>query len=56
MMVNLEQFEEMLNIESKRPSMKCKVSKDNNSAIELAKAPKIRLRKKHIALKYHHFR
>ena len=36
--------------------MKCKVFEDNNGAIELAKAPKIRPRTKHIALKYHHFR
>ena len=36
--------------------MKCKVLEDNNGAIELAKAPKILPRTKHIALKYHHFR
>ena len=46
----------MLNVESKRPSVKCKVSKDNNGAIKLAMAPKIRPRTKHIALKYHHFK
>ena len=46
----------MLNIESKRPSVNSKVFEDNNGAIELAKAPKIRPRTKHIALKYHHFR
>ena len=45
-----------MNIESKRPSVKCKVFEDNNGAIELAKAPKIRLRTKHIALKCNHFR
>ena len=44
-----------MNIESKRPSVKCKVFKDNNGAIELSKAPKIRPRTKHISLKYHHF-
>ena len=37
-------------------SVKCKLFKDNNRAIELSKAPKIRTRTKHIALKYHHFR
>ena len=41
-----------MNIESKRPSVKCKVFKDNNGVIELAKAPKICPRTKHIALKY----
>ena len=56
MMEHLEQLEKMLNIESKRTSLKCKLFKDNNSAIELAKDPKIRPCTKHIALKYHHFR
>ena len=52
---NLEQLEKTLNIELKRQSVKCKVFEDNNSAIELAKAPKIRPCTKHIAIKYHHF-
>ena len=56
MMEHLEQLEKTLNIESRRPSVKCKVFEDNNGAIELAKAPKIRPRTKHIALKYHRFR
>ena len=56
MMEHLEQLEKTLNIESKRPSVKCKVFEDNNGTIELAKAPKIRPRTKHIAHKYHHFR
>ena len=56
MIENIEQLEKTLNIELKRPSVKCKVFEDNNGAIELAKAPKIRPCKKHIALKYHHFR
>ena len=33
LMEHLEQLEKTLNIESKRPSVKCKVFKDNNSAI-----------------------
>ena len=45
-----------MNIESKRPIVKCKVFEDNNGVIELAKAPNIRPRTKHIPLKYHHFR
>ena len=56
MMEHLEQLEKTLNIESKRPSLKCEVFEDNNGAIELSKAPKIRPRTKHITLKYHHFR
>ena len=56
MMEHLEKLEKTLNIESKRPIMKCKVFEDNNSVIELAKAPKIRPRTKRISLKYHHFR
>ena len=56
MMEHLEQLEKTLNIESKRPSVKCKLFEDNNDAIELAKAPKIRHRTKHISLKYNHFR
>ena len=36
--------------------MKCKVFEDNNGAIELSKAPKIRPCTKHIALKYYCFR
>ena len=55
-MEHLEQLEKTLNIESKRPSVKCKLFEDNNGAIELAKAPKIYPRTKYIALKYHHFR
>ena len=56
MMEHLEQLEKTLNIESKRPSVKCKVFEDNNGAIELARALKIRPRTKQIYLKYHHFR
>ena len=56
MMEHLEQLKKTLNIESERPSVKCKVFKDNICAIELAKAPRICTRTKHIALKYHHFR
>ena len=56
MIEHLGQLEKTLNIELKSPSVKCKLFEDNNGAIELAKAPKIRPRTKHIALKYHHFR
>ena len=56
MMEHIEQLDNTLNIESKRPSIKCKVFEDNNGSIELSKAPNIRPCTKHIALKYHHFR
>ena len=56
MMEHLEQLQKTLSFESKRPSVKCKVSEDDNGTIELAKAPKICPCKKPIALKYHHFR
>jgi hypothetical protein len=38
------------------PTVRCKVFEDKVSAIELAKAPKLRPRTKHIAIQYHHFR
>ncbi len=34
----------------------CKVFKDNEGAIEIAKVPKMRPRTKHLNIKYHHFR
>ena len=34
----------------------CAIFEDNNGCIELVKCPRMRLRTKHIALKYHHFR
>ena len=37
------------------PTVRCKVFEDNVGAIELAKAPKLRPRTKHIAIQYHHF-
>jgi hypothetical protein len=37
------------------PVVKCTVFKDNNGALEMAIAPKMRLRTKHSAIKYHHF-
>ena len=36
--------------------IKCAVFEDNNGAIEVAKAPKMRPRTKHVAIKRHHFR
>ena len=39
-----------------KSKVKCTLFEDNNGALELAKTPKYRLRTKHIALKYYHFR
>ena len=50
-MEHIELLEKTLNIESKRPSVKCKVFEDNNGAIQLAKTTKIRPHTKHISLK-----
>ena len=38
------------------PLVRCTAFEDNTGAIELAKAPKMRPRTKHINIKYHHFR
>ena len=52
----LKEFSETFSLDSKQPTIKCTLFEDNNGAIELATAPKMRPRTKHIALKYHHFR
>ena len=56
MMEHLEKLKKTLNIGSKFPSNKCKVFRDNNSVIKLARAPNIHPHTKHTALIYHHFR
>jgi hypothetical protein len=38
-----------------KPTVKCTVFEDNNGALDLATAPKMRPRTKHIAIKYHQF-
>jgi hypothetical protein len=38
------------------PKVYCKAFEDNSGALELAKAPKMRPRTKHINLVFHHFR
>ena len=45
----------IMNIADCNKTMKYTVFKDNNGALEMAKTPKIRLRMKHIAIKYYHF-
>jgi len=42
-------------IEIIQPTVRCTVFEDNSGAIELSKVPKMRPRKKHINVKYHHF-
>jgi len=37
-------------------TMKCTIFEDNNSTLEMAKTPKIRLQTKYIVIKYHYFR
>ena len=39
-----------------KPNFKCTAFEDNNGALHLATAPKLRPRTKHINIKYHHFR
>ena len=39
-----------------KPIMYCKIFKDNNNVLELARALKTRPRTKNIAIKYHYFR
>ena len=45
-----------MNIPECNKLMKCIVFEENNSALEIAKTPKMRPRTKYIAIKYHHFR
>ena len=45
-----------MNIVDCNKTMKCAVFEDNNGALEMANAPKMRPRTKHIAIKYHHCR
>ena len=52
----LRELNTNMKIPIQKPKVKCSVFEDNNGAIELAKAPKIRPRTKHIGIKYHHFR
>ena len=46
----------VMNIPDCKKKMKCTVFEDNNGALELATTPKMRLRTKHVAIEYHHFR
>ena len=52
----IEELHDVLKIEGKQPVVRCKVFEDNNGSLELANAPKMRPRTKHILQKYHDFR
>jgi hypothetical protein len=55
----MQLLEELMSFNIKIPftpsTVCCKVFEDNVGLIELAKAPKLRPRTKHIAIQYHHF-
>jgi hypothetical protein len=50
-----EHINTALKCQELKPVVKCTVFEDNNGALELATAPKMRPHTKHIAIKYHHF-
>lgn len=52
----LKEVSAVMSVADGGKTMKCAVFEDNNGALEIAKAPKMRPRTKHIAIKYHHFR
>jgi hypothetical protein len=43
-------------LNNSKPQLHCNVFEDNNGALEMATAHKLRPRTKHINIKYHHFR
>ena len=43
------------NVGSTTPEVHCRLFEDNSGALQLAKAPAMRPRTKHINIKYHHF-
>lgn len=52
----LKELEEVIAIRGSNPILHCTLFEDNKGCIDLVKAPRMRPRTKHIALKYHHFR
>ena len=52
----LEELKPILKLPNQNVTIKCTLFEDNKGAEELAKVPESRLRTKHIAVKYHHFR
>jgi hypothetical protein len=47
--------EQGLPINTKKSEVHCKIFEDNSGALEMARAPKMHPRTKHINIKYHHF-
>lgn len=56
MNITQEIYERGLITQNPMPIVKCKAFEDNSGALELATAPKMRPRTKHINIKYNHFR
>ena len=52
----LNHIQKAIEVEIEEPVVRCTVFEDNMGALELAIAPKMRPRTRHIAVKYHHFR
>ena len=56
LMKMMEEINEVFPLLISKPNFVCKVHEDNQSCIKMASGTKFSPRKKHIALKYHHFR
>ena len=52
----IDDISKAFKLNTKKPIFKFTVFEDNSEVLELSNAPKIRLRTKHIAIKFHHFR
>ena len=52
----LRELQRSIPFDPATPVVHCKIHEDNQGCIDLVKAPRMRPRTKHIALKYHHFR
>ena len=56
LMTIMEEINEVLPLHTDKPKFVCKVHEDNQSCIKMANGTKWYPRKKHIAMKYHHFK
>ena len=54
LMTMMEEINELFPLLISKPNFFCKVHEDNQSCIKMEKGTQFSLRKKHIALKYHH--
>ena len=55
LMTLMKDLQKICPVDITKPTFHCKVHKDNQSCIKMAKSKKITPRTKHTALKYHHF-